>query len=62
LGGDGVGFSDCHRVTPATQAVDKRILPINPDPHLKAAVVVSERRRLKKVGRVQPTPGLRLHH
>ena len=29
------------RVTPATQAVDKRITPINPHPHLQAAVVVA---------------------
>jgi hypothetical protein len=41
LGGDGVGFSDCHRVTPTPQAVDKRITPINPHPHLQAAVVVA---------------------
>ena len=41
LGGDGVGFSHCHRVIPATQAVDKRIPAINPQPHLEAAVVVA---------------------
>ena len=42
LGGDGVGFSDCHRVTPATQAVDEGITPVNPHPDLEAAVVVAE--------------------
>jgi hypothetical protein len=36
-----VGFGDCHRVTPATQAVDKRISPVNPHPHLETAVVVA---------------------
>jgi len=41
LGGDGVGFGDCHWVTPATQAVDEGILSINPHPDLEAAVVVA---------------------
>jgi len=41
LGGDGVGFCDRHGVTPTTQAVDEGILPINPHPHLQAAVVVA---------------------
>ena len=50
LGGDGVGFCHCHRVTPATQAVDKRISPINPHPHLQAAVVVSQGRGLLQGG------------
>jgi len=41
LGGDGVGFCNRHRVNPATQAVDEGILPINPHPHLQAAVVIA---------------------
>jgi len=41
LGGDGVGFGDCHWVTPATQAVDEGILPVYPHPDLQAAVVVA---------------------
>jgi len=36
-----VGFSDRYGVTPATQAVDEGILPINTHPHLQAAVVVA---------------------
>ena len=35
------GLSDCHGVIPTTQAVDKRILPVNPHPHLECAVVVA---------------------
>ena len=40
LGADGVGFGDCHGVTPATQTVAEGNLPINPHPHLQATVVV----------------------
>ena len=36
---DGVGFCDCQRVVPPSQAVVKRIPPVNPHPHLQAAVV-----------------------
>jgi hypothetical protein len=63
LGGDGVGIGDSHRVTPTPQAVDEGILPINPHPHLQAAVVVSLRRGLLHwVPLLLLTPGLRLHH
>ena len=41
LGGEDVGFCHYDRVTQVTQAVDKRITPINPYPDLKAAVVVA---------------------
>jgi len=62
LGGDGVGFSDRHGVTPATQAVDEGITPINPHPHLQAAVVVSQRWWFLQGVPLLLTPGLRLHH
>jgi len=62
LGGDGVCLCHCHRVTPTTQAVDEGILPINPHPHLQAAVVVSQGRGLLHGVPLLLTPGLRLHH
>jgi len=60
--GDSVSFSDCYRVTPATQAVDEGILPLNPHPHLQAAVVVSQGRGLLHGVPLLLTPRLRLHH
>ena len=62
LGADGVGFSNCHWVAPASQAIDKRILAINPHPHLESAVVVAERWRLEQGAGLLLTPGLRLHY
>ena len=62
LGADGVGFSHCHWVAPASQAIDKGILAINPHPHLERAVVVAERWRLEQGAGLLLTPGLRLHH
>jgi hypothetical protein len=62
LGGDGVCFSDCHRVTPATQAIYEGITPVNPHPHLQAAVVVSQGRGLLHWVPSLLTPRLRLHH
>ena len=41
LGGDGLGISDCYRVTPEAQAIDEVIRPINPPTYLEAAVVVA---------------------
>ena len=46
LGTDRLCPGNCNRITPATQAVDKRIPSINPHPHLEASVVVPQRGRL----------------
>ena len=62
LGGDGVDVCDCHRVTTATQAVDEGILPINPHPHLQAAIVVSQGMGLLRWVPLLLTPRLWLHH
>jgi len=62
LGGDGVCLCHGYRVTPATQAVDKRISPINPHTHLETAVVVSQRWWFLHGVPLLLTPGLRLHH
>ena len=40
MGCDGVGFGDCYRIIPATQAVDEGILSVNTDPDLETAVVI----------------------
>ena len=45
------------------EAVDKRILPVNPHPHLESAVVISQGRGLLHwMPSLLLTPGLRLHH
>ena len=62
LGGDGVSFCHCYRVTSATQTVDEGISPVNPHPDLKAAVVIAKRRGLEQGGGVLLALGLRLHH
>lgn len=62
LGADGVGFSHRHWVAPASQAIDKGMLFINPRPDLERAVVVAERWRLEQSAGLLLTPGLGLHH
>ena len=62
LGADGLCPCHRYRVTPATQAIDEGITPINPHPHLEAAVVVGKRWRLEQGAVLVLTPGLRLHH
>ena len=41
LGSNSLCFGNSHRVAPATQAADERILAINPHPDVEAAVVLA---------------------
>jgi len=62
LGANGLCPCHCHWVIPATQTVDEGILPVNPHPHLQAAVLVAERGWFQHGGGGLLTPGLRLRH
>ena len=62
LGGDGVGFSDYHRVTLATQAVEKHILDIIRTRTCRLPLLFFRHGGFLKLLPSLLTSGLQLHH